>query len=290
MNNEIVKYNNFMNNLSLGTLGQGELDLLMTICAKIRDLGTDEVEFTFGEIRGLAELKNCDSRERFIKAISSLNKKLINISGHIDNEEEEVFFTLFNELKTLKNEGLLKVSVNPKYSFVLNELTANFTVFELKEFVNLKSKYSKNLFRLLKQFDNIDSCWRTFNVDDLREKLGCPKNYANKRFVAEILNPCVDELKHIFLNLTMDVVKARRKGSPIQQFDFRWTPTINDYMPGQMHLFDFLDDTSVSTDEKNKTLKIANDILKGKKKKKVGSFEGRKYDFEELEKQLIDNK
>lgn len=266
--NEIVKYNNFMNSLSFGSLGGSELDLFMTICAKTKELGVQEVEFDFGEIRNLADLRNCDSRDRFIKVVSSLNRKLINITGHIDNEDEEVFFTLFNELKTVKKEGILKVSVNPKYAFVLNELSANFTSFELQEFVNLKSKYTKNLYRLLKQFDSTQSAWRTFKADDLREKLGCPINYPNKKFVAEILNPSIAELQPIFNELTLDIIKAHKKGSPISSYEFRWKPCVNDQLPGQMSIEDWRPEAIP------------------KKKNSFNDIEQHDYDFDTLEKEL----
>lgn len=288
---EVVKYNNYMNSLSFGSLGQSELDLFMTICAKMNDMGTEEVEFTFGEIRELSCVKNCDSRERFVSAISSLNRKLINISGHMEDEDEEVFFTLFNELRTLKKEGILKVSVNPKYAFVLNELNNNFTKFELQEFVSLKSKYSKNLYRLLKQFDNNQSSWRTFKTEDLREKLGSPVSYPNKRFIAEILNPSIEELKTIFMDLRTEYTYARRRGKPITDITFKWRQAVDDELPGQVSFktLEEFDDIveGMSKEEKRKTIKVANDIVKGKKKAKKESptsYNG--MSFEDIEKQL----
>ena len=258
-----------MNDISLGTLRASDLDVLMAICSKMREKGTEEVELSFGELRQIAELSNCDSRERFAAAINSVNRKLINIVGHIETDDEDTFFTLFNELSARKKEGIVRVSINPKYSFVLNDLQTNFTTFELKEFTQLKSKYSKNLYRLLKQITkpDIDSeCWRRFKAEDLREKLGCPKSYQNKIFVRDILLPCIEELSPIFDGLTMDITKARRQGSPISGYEFRWRATVDDDMPGQGEL----------PIEKPKFKKTA-----------FHNIENADIDFDELEKNLL---
>ncbi|MEE6591683.1 replication initiation protein, partial [Campylobacter coli] len=51
--------------------------------------------------------------------------------------------TLFNRI-TLK--------INPDFAYLVNQLTTNFTAFELEEFIALSGKYAKTLYRLLKQF------------------------------------------------------------------------------------------------------------------------------------------
>ncbi|MCK6221760.1 RepB family plasmid replication initiator protein, partial [Staphylococcus capitis] len=59
----------------------------------------------------------------------------------------------FNHFKIHKTEKYLEFSTNPDLKFVLNDITRNFTKFELKELTNnLKSSYSKTMFRLLKQY------------------------------------------------------------------------------------------------------------------------------------------
>ncbi|MBX5320310.1 hypothetical protein CD155_11055 [Staphylococcus caprae] len=52
----------------------------------------------------------------------------------------------------------LTVSINPELKHILNEITGNFTKFELKEMTQLKSSYAKNMFRLLKQYKHTGHC------------------------------------------------------------------------------------------------------------------------------------
>ena len=56
MSDEIVKYSNQFNNQALRKFTALDLDLLMAIASRVRDKGTDEVAFTFEELKRLAGL------------------------------------------------------------------------------------------------------------------------------------------------------------------------------------------------------------------------------------------
>lgn len=284
--NEIVKYNNFMNSLSLGSLQSTELNILMALCEQFCEQGTKELTFSYAELRQLIGDTHISNAELY-GILKSINMKLLSIKCELENDDEIVQFVLFTDFTTNKKFEWYKVGVNEKFAFVLNELKANFTVFELKEFVSLKSKYSKNLYRLLKQFNKTN--WRKFEINDFKEKMGIPKSYAPKRIMYEIIRPSIEELKNIFLELQCDTCVARKKGSPIVGYEFRWKEAVNDDIPGQMKITDFLEDPNISQDEKNKTLKIANDILnkKPKKNKKTSYSNQRTYDYDALEKELL---
>ena len=57
MSDEIVKYSNQFNNQALRKFTALDLDLLMAIASRVRDKGTDEVAFTFEELKRLAGLQ-----------------------------------------------------------------------------------------------------------------------------------------------------------------------------------------------------------------------------------------
>ena len=60
-----------------------------------------------------------------------------------------------------------------KSFFLLNQLTSNFTRFELKEFVTLKSSYSKEFYRRMKQFKNT-GFWKC-SIEEFRYLLDIPE-------------------------------------------------------------------------------------------------------------------
>ena len=57
MSNEVVKFSNQFNNQALRKFSALDLDLLMAIATKVRDNGTNEVVFTFEELRRLAHIE-----------------------------------------------------------------------------------------------------------------------------------------------------------------------------------------------------------------------------------------
>ena len=55
-------------------------------------------------------------------------------------------FNLFSRFTIDKDQQTLTVRVNPEFTWLLNEFTdklKGYTVFELKEFIELQSKYAK---------------------------------------------------------------------------------------------------------------------------------------------------
>ncbi|MGX0635473.1 plasmid replication initiation protein, partial [Staphylococcus hominis] len=98
-----------------------------------------------------------------------------------------------------------------------NEITADFTKFELKEMTQLKSTYSKNMFRLLKQYKHTG--YFKIHIDDFRERLDIPDSYRMTHINQKVLTPIIKELGFIFINLHINKIKAR-KGRKIEYLEF----------------------------------------------------------------------
>ncbi|HDZ3365363.1 TPA: RepB family plasmid replication initiator protein, partial [Staphylococcus aureus] len=126
-------------------------------------------------------------------------------------------FVLFTGYEVNVDEQELIVSINPKLKHVLNEITADFTKFELKEMTHLKSTYSKNMFRLLKQYKHTG--YFKIQVDDFRERLDIPKSYRMTHINQKVLTPIINELSFIFNNLNINKIKAK-KGRKIEWLEF----------------------------------------------------------------------
>ncbi|MEJ7147107.1 replication initiation protein, partial [Staphylococcus capitis] len=76
---------------------------------------------------------------------------------------------------------------NPDLKFVLNDITRNFTKFELKELTNLKSSYSKTMFRLLKQYKHTG--YLKLSMEDFRTRLDVSKSYQMCDITKRVLKP-----------------------------------------------------------------------------------------------------
>ena len=105
-------------------------------------------------------------------------------------------------------------------------MTANFTRFELAEFVSLKSSYSKGLYRLLKQFRTTG--YYEVPIEDFRRLLDVPKSYRMSDINKTILTPALTELSDIFPELQCEKIKravAGSRGVSVVKLIFSFKPT-----------------------------------------------------------------
>lgn len=86
------------------------------------------------------------------KLIDNVYEKLLKTSIRIGNNIEWTRFVLFNEYTINIKRQTVKIQVHSKFKWVLNELTARFNKFELEEYIDFKSSYTKEFFRRMKQF------------------------------------------------------------------------------------------------------------------------------------------
>lgn len=270
--NEIVKYDNFLNSLSLKGFTGTELDMLMTLCQRARDKECDVVQLDFAEMQSLMNLHYNMTSKQFEAALDKMNEKLNKVSCHIKTETKSIRFVLFPTFEADYQERRLRVRVNQDFRFVLNALTKNFTRFELTEFTALDSKYAKNLYRLLKQYRRTGTYKKS--AEELRELMDCPKTYSAKYFMDKCIKPAVKELTGAgyFQELKVETVWAHSKGAPVTHYIITFKP--DDQIPGQLKL----DDVGVHAPE----AKVKRQVKKGS----FNDFQQNEYDFDALEREL----
>ena len=216
--NEIVKYHkDFENKLVLKNFTASELNFLMAICTKVRDKKEDEVIFSFNELKNISNWTNKNDKD-FIHSLEMTNKKLIELTFRFENEKEIIMFVLFPTFHIDKDEKTLKVAVNTKFAYLLNNLSNNFNWYQLKDFTSLKSKYSKLLYKELMLFK--DTGYRIFKIEDFRKKLDIPEKYRMTHINEYVLNPIKEDLKQIFSKF--EIVKIKN-GRDIAQIRFNFT-------------------------------------------------------------------
>ena len=220
--NEIVKYHkDFEKKLVLKSFNASELNFLMAICTKVRDKKEDEVIFTFEELKKLSKWVKTDNKS-FIKSLQNTNKKLMALIFEMPNEEAEAGgvtqFVLFPTFDIFPASKILKVAVNTKFAYLLNNLSNNFNQYQLETFASLKSKYSKLLYKELMLFK--DTGYRIFKIEDFRKKLDIPEKYRMTHINQYVLKPIKEDLEHIFSNF--EIVKIKN-GREIAQIRFNFT-------------------------------------------------------------------
>lgn len=269
MSELIVKYDNYLNQLALSSFTAVELDLLMTICSKMKNQELNIVSLSFDEIRELSEYSR-SSNEDLIKSLKETNLKLSKIACTLENESDVIQFVLFTTFWIQKKEKKLTIQVNPDFSFVLNALDKNFTRFELSEFIRLNGRYSKQLYRLLKQFRSTGELQIT--LQELRNKMDIPESYDLRDIREKVLKPALKELSPCFKDLKFEAKKEKRRGNPVTGYIF----TFKKEEPKKK-----LTSTTKKTNGKRK------ENTSPKKKGTFYNFEQRDYDYDRIEKELL---
>ena len=222
MANEVVKYNNKFNQVVFQNFTENELSLLMAICSKLKGKGTDTITLTFDQIKVLTNEKQHYTVQGYAEMIDAMYRKLINLAYYYnDGKDVAGAFHLFQGYERSISDKEVQIAVTPQFLHLFNSLEREFTRFELEEFVNLSGKYTKLLYRQLKQ-------WRTQGhysvlMKEFRELMDVPESYTTRDITKRIIVPSVDKLLKLkefhFLRY-----KYSYKGKKAIRIIFTWHP------------------------------------------------------------------
>ena len=266
--NEVVKYNNQMNELSFKGFTEKDLDVFMAICSRMRDLGEAKQVFDYDYLMDLTNFDRHQEVKVFHQSLQKMNRKLMQINLTIalkDGVEKDT--VLFPEFVRDLNKRTLTVRVDKDCLKLLNNLGKNFTRFELQEYVKLDGRYSKLLYQHIKQYRT--SGWWQVSLEELREELAIPKTVPTMNIMSKIIKPSIEVIKTCkgFKDLEVEVLRSPRRGRAIVGYEFRWEKQRN---LNQYH-----------REQQKKQKKT--------KKNSFNNFEQRTYDFNTLEEKLLDN-
>ena len=213
-----VKYHNDVNSVSLQKFTPKELDILMTIMSRMRDHGEDEITFSFDYLKKIVKWNAHDS-DRFGRALDSAYKKLIQCNIRLGNDRRWVRFVLFTRYAIDLDKQIISIAVNTDFRFVLNELSSNFTRFELDEFTGLHSNYAKEFYRRMKQFRST-GFWR-ISIEEFRRLMDIPKGYLINHIEGRVFAPILSELGERYHLKIQKLYEARGRGRPrVSGFEF----------------------------------------------------------------------
>ena len=193
---EVVRYNNDLNNKTyLKNFNALELNFFMAICSKLKKQGTNEVIFSFNELKKKIEYDTSHNTDNFINKLRSTNRKILNSICEIETKDYIDQFVLFPTFRISKKAGTLTVKINQDYAYLLNDFS-NFTEFGLANFIKLSSKYVKLLYKELMQFKSTGKLFLT--IEDFRKKLDIPNSYSFSKIRDRILVPSFKDFSFIF--------------------------------------------------------------------------------------------
>lgn len=268
---EIVKYHNNLNSLSFGSLGELGQNLFFSILAKLKDKADKEVIFTADELNSFVKERNLTNKELFIECnklkynIFKMDFKSIkkNDDNSLDIGYHNIFKSFFLRVTATESEQyahlpssyvpkewelpqdvkfikfkFLRVQINEGFDYLVKELTKHFTRFELAEFIAISGKYTKTLYRLLKQYRQTGK--RIFEWQEFAELMDIPADYRQTDIDQFILKPALKELtkertlfdqaRIPFENLTYTKLNKNKKkcnkGDRVRHILFEWKPEV----------------------------------------------------------------
>ena len=217
----LAKYQNQLNVIPLRNFNSKEMDLFFSLCARMKNKGTEKVVFSFEELRELSDYRTT-AIKAFTNDLDSLYSKMLQLTYRDEYDDDGSFrrFVLFTGFDVSVKKQTVEVKVNDELSNVLNGLTNEFTRFELSAFTSINSSYAKTLFRLLMQFKTTGIY--TVDIETFRELLDIPNSYRMGNIDQTILKPSIKELNNYFENLEVTKIKAK-KGNKIAKLEFTFT-------------------------------------------------------------------
>ncbi|MDK7284314.1 replication initiation protein [Staphylococcus pettenkoferi] len=222
MTGETVIYRNEMNLVPLRKFTPIEIDLFFAMCNKLKEQDTNKLKLSFGELKNLSNYSHEQRNiQRFINDLENVYTKILELTYRYEDEKKIKRFVLFHHYEIDKEERYLEIATNPRFRYILNNMTQDFTKFELRELTRLKSSYSKNAFRLLKQFKHTG--YVVFTIEDFKSRFDIPKSYRMTDINKNVLAPIVNELGKVFSDLKVNKIRAK-KGRKIEKIEFTFTP------------------------------------------------------------------
>ena len=266
--NKMVRYDNIVNNLNFRDFTEKDFDIFFGICTLMYGCHSERKVIKYDDLMDLVGWDRSKQIRIFHEKLENLAKKMLKVDCYIYCENEFIVLNLFSLLNGCSRTRTLAVKVNPDFEYVINDLVKNFTVFELREYVNLKGKYSKLLYQHLKQYKTTG--WWEVSLKDLRYKLGIPDSTPTMNIKNKMLTPSINCLRECksFSDLEVQTINSSAKGHAITGYKFIWTP--------ERTLSDVQKEIIESKDKKTE------------KQSNFNSFQQNEYDFDELEKTLLE--
>lgn len=214
----MIKYHNDMNLIAFNDFSQRELNIFFSLCLLMKDKGTGEITLSYNDIKKIIP-DRFESNKKFEEILESVYDKLLRLRLETRDKNKIEKFILFTSYKIHVNEKIVTINTNSDYSYILNNLSKNFTLFELQEFNELSSTYSKHMFRLLKQYKHTG--YYKVSVDEFKRLLNVPESYTMRKITDKILSIVLKELSDNFIDLKVNKIK---NGRVIKFLEFSFKP------------------------------------------------------------------
>ncbi|MCA9767132.1 MAG: replication initiation protein [Carnobacterium sp.] len=190
-----------------------ELKIMDFVISKIKPSDTNftKVNTSMYELSNVLDLKrNGKNYSDLARNIGDLRKKEVLI---YNKDRKSVTQTGWVSEATYEENGQVEILLSSKLAPYLLDLKDNYTQYLLHDTVQLKSKYSILLYKLIREADkdrgkNIVILQGT--PDDFMEWLGAPNSYDYGKLKDKILTKAIEEINLKIDDMDLELLQARR--------------------------------------------------------------------------------
>ncbi|ELA93816.1 replication initiation protein [Enterococcus faecium] len=191
-----------------------ELKIMDYVVSKIKpdDEQFNIIKTSMYELSNVLELKrNGRTYSQLAKNLESMRAKSVKI---YNEKERSITMTGWFERAKVWENGHIELRINEDFAPFLLKLkgSGNYTQYFLNDTVQLKSKYSILLYKLMRETDK--DYGKKIAIlqgtpEEFKEWLGAPKEYTYGKFKDKILKKAVEEINLKIDDMDLEILQAR---------------------------------------------------------------------------------
>lgn len=254
----VVRYKNEINKLNLTLLNPGELNIFIAMLALVKNKGIEKIEVDYDNFRKMARVdKNVNDNEFGSMVVNTLSKVGAG-SMILDTDEKFMMFAIFDRVEVDKVTKKMSFNLSDTFVTYFNNFLTNYTSFPLNDFIEIKSKYAKLLYKTLMQFNGSGRYYENYDKF-VNEVLEVPQSTARNNINYKYITPSVERIRMAgaIPDLRVNLIKKQNKTIAVE---FTWTPiNIGDKAKQSSADIDNFYDALNKKDKKKKVQEVLSD-------------------------------
>lgn len=254
-------------------------DIVMFIMSNALMNGRREIVFSPKQLKNFIGYRQSASNKDFQEAIHTIFKDLSTVGYETeelskDGHSHTVFRPFFSKTDIDNTTHQVTVQLGERAAQIFNSFSksSRFNRFSLLQYFQINSKYSKNLFRLLKEKRVFGH--RNFSEAELRDKLSIPKSYKSADVTRRVIKRGFVDLMPYFKDFGYEIENIRSSSKPTA-YIFSWVPErhrqkdaySDPNVPKLIACYNILTNTSATDSEKCTAMDRYFRLTRGKYKK-----------------------
>lgn len=200
-------------------------DIMMFIVANALQNEQKQIVFSSKQLKNFIGYRQSASMASFRDAIHDIFRDMSTMGYETEEIDKvghyhTVFRPFFSKTDIDNSTNTVTVQLSERAAQIFNDFSRStqFNRFSLLQYFQVNSKYSKNLFRLLKERRVFGH--RSFSEEELRNKLSIPKSYKQADINRRIINRAFIDLMPYFRDFSYEVINSR--SSDPTRYSFTW--------------------------------------------------------------------